>query len=42
MRAGAAEARLDFIRDANTARGADVFVGVLEIASGKTTQPPTP
>ena len=35
MRAGAAEAGLHFVRDADAARGAHVFVGVLEIAVGK-------
>ena len=32
MRAGAAEAGLHFVGDANAARGADMFVSVLEIA----------
>src|SRR5687767_1729489 len=35
MRAGAAEARLNFIRDANTAGGANVFVSVPQIAVRK-------
>ena len=35
MRAGAAEAGLDFVGDAETAGGAHVFVGVLEVALGE-------
>ena len=35
MRAGAAEAGLHFVGDAHAARGAHVFVGVLEIAMRK-------
>ena len=35
MRARAAEARLHFVRDAHAAGGADVFVGMFQIAVGK-------
>ena len=35
VRAGAAESGLDFVSDSDAARGADVFVGVLEIAIRK-------
>ena len=31
MRAGAAEARLDFVRDAQPPGGADVLIGILEV-----------
>ena len=39
MCSGASKASLDFVCDAETARGAHVLIGVLEIALGKNDDP---